>query len=582
MKLTLIDFKNHERTSVDFTGSTQISGRNGSGKTSVLEGILYAYYGRDFYGKMVGEGCVRHGRPGCTVLLEGQDVIKRSWGTEGNVYINGKKMRQLDVAAEFPPMELAYALVNPLYLMYEVTPFGIRKLLMQHMQLPSREDLFLRKYPKELLDKFKVQDFESARREKKSLESSIASLNKEEELANAEIFSARAQREEIKSKRVRMPSGVLLKETARQKQIQEIEEKIKGLDNPRLRKKEVEDWMTVQKNCVEENCKEVGVDTLTELLNYWADAYTELKREYESVSGKLAIQDEVLVKLGRLSDKELCPVCGSSLSNIGGLFEKTAGERDRLKGVLGELTPRLEDAKGRMETFKEIKAELVIRRKDLALYKKRVVRLENLEEKLEKLKELQKGLTEQDFRNAVESEAQKRMLDNIKARIYDYKEKIVRLKESRKQLEAQLKEAKVIEEALSPQGVEAEQAIYMGEELQKELQEFFGKEVKVETVKRNKSNENFREIFNIRIGRTGMVSLSYGERILLMVVLSVILRRHIKDFRFDFMLLDESSVLSEDNMKKVVEYVEGAGLWLIYTRASDSGLTFKKVQHDRD
>jgi len=577
MKLTLIDFKNHERTSVVFTGSTCISGRNGSGKTSVLESILYAYYGRDFYGKMIGESCVRHGRPGSTVLLEGEDIIKRSWGKGGSVYINGKKMRQLDVAAGFPPMELAYALVNPLYMLYEMTPFQIRKMFMGHMQLPSREELFLRKYPKELLSKFKEQDFESVHRTTRSLGESLRSLDREEELANAEIFSAKAQREEIAAKRVRMPKGVLLKETKRQKEIQKVEEKMRGLDNPRLRVKEMEDWLSMARVQVEENCKEVKGDLLSDLIIHWEDAYVELHREYENISGKLAVQNEVLVRLGKLSDKDLCPVCGSSLSNIGGLFEKTAEERDRLKSVLDELEPRVENAKGKVDGFKELRDEVVKRKDNLSLFKKRVVRVKNLEEKLEKLKVLQKGLTEQDFKNAVESEAQKRMLDLIKVRIYDNKQRILKIKESRKKVKEDLKEAKVIEEALSPQGVEAEQAIYMGEVLQKELQGFFEKDVKVETVKKNKSNENFREIFNIRIGRTSMVSLSYGERILLMVVLGVILRKYIGEFRFDFILLDESSVLSEDSMQKALEYVKSAGLYLIYTRANDSGLTFKEV-----
>lgn len=582
MKVTLIDFKNHVRTEVEFTGSTQISGRNGSGKTSVLEAILYAYYGRTFFGNIAGENFVRRGRPGCTVLVEGKDVIKRSWGSEGHVFINGKRMRQLDVAAQFPPQELAYALVNPLYMMYELRPFDIRKMFMQYMEMPSREELFKERYgnDEELLKTFRETDWESAKRTKKSLEESIRSLDREIELANIEVLSAKAQREEIAAKRIKMPKGVLLKETKRQAEIQKLEQKLFEIKDSGLRLKELEDWTRVTNERIEKHLKELRVKNLSELIDAYAQSLSTYRVEFNRVSGRLDMQNELLVNLAKLEGMALCPLCGSSLDNLGGLFERTTQERDRLKSHLEEVKPQMEATAVLLEDFKQIREKAVESKEEMSLMKKRVRRVQNLKDRIAKLKDLQKGLTEKDFNNAVESKAQAKMLEAIKTKIYYFKGRVEELKKSKRGLEVQLKTAVLIEEALSPAGVEAQQAVYMGEVLEGELEKFFDKPVEVVTVRRNKSNHNFREVFDVKVGGTSIPELSYGERILLMVVFSVILRKYIKDFRFDFMLLDEASVLSEDNMRKVLEYVQGAGLYLIYTRASDSGLTFETIKND--
>jgi hypothetical protein len=72
------------------------------------------------------------------------------------------------------------------------------------------------------------------------------------------------------------------------------------------------------------------------------------------------------------------------------------------------------------------------------------------------------------------------------------------------------------------------------------------------------------------------MGLSFGERVLMGVILSLMLRRLVKNFPFDFMLLDEASVLSSDTLRVIKELVAKDRVGLIYTKASESDLTLEE------
>lgn len=94
--LALNNWKSVEVTRYDFEpGLNFILGPNGRGKTSLLEGITFALFGRIRDSKAV--DCIRHGassaRASVTVSLDGVDVIDRSIDSSGNVSVTLTRSR---------------------------------------------------------------------------------------------------------------------------------------------------------------------------------------------------------------------------------------------------------------------------------------------------------------------------------------------------------------------------------------------------------------------------------------------------------------------------------------------------------
>jgi len=213
----------------------------------------------------------------------------------------------------------------------------------------------------------------------------------------------------------------------------------------------------------------------------------------------------------------------------------------------------------------------------------KISRYKKIEEQLKTLRAKQKGLSEGDFRTAVESEAQGKMLKVLKLRNKRGKEKVEENRQAIKNTQKELGEAEMLYEALSPQGISALQAKDVGERIATELGEYFpDREIEVSTVRANKTNDNFREVFDITVDGIHYTDLSFGERILMGVVLSLFLRKCVGDFPFNFMLLDEASVLSETTLDTILDKVQSEGLNLIYTKASNEELNLKVMENGRD
>lgn len=574
MRITLTNFKNHTNTDVDLKDSTVIEGRNGSGKTSILEAIMFVFYGRDFFGKVAVDGFVGHGKPECSASVElGGKVIKRTYSTEGNVYINGVKQRQIDFSAKFPPLELAYALTNPLYMLYEMTSLKLRALFMEYIPTPDPVEVFKAKYSKDedMVERFRLGSYEEARKALVSLERAVDAMDRDKTYKEQEIYACRARIEGINAVRVRGPQGILKREKERQAKIEQLAVKLATMGNVKSDLQAIKDRLGVIEQEVRGALEETKSENLSALIEFYKESCLKLQKEDARLEA--VIEDKTLT-LGLVSDEGTCPVCGTKLMSIGGLKKKLEGEIAMTVELRGRIIPQLEAFGDSLVTATELKREAVELQAKLSQAKKKLSEFNNTTKKIAELRELQKGLSEDDFRRAVESESQKKLKAYTFGQIKNLQISIKGLNEKIAGTAKEIAKAEVLAEALSPQGVQAELAITVGETIQSRLKEYFpGREVSVKTVRKNKSNGNFREVFDIRLDKVHFVNLSFGEKLLMMVILGLVLREYVKDFAFNFVLLDEASVLSSGTLGLIHRAVEKANLMLLCTKASENDLS---------
>lgn len=581
MRIILTDFKNHDRLDATIDSSTAITGRNGSGKTSVLEAIMFAYYGRDFWGKIAVDGFVQKGKPGCSVVVDAFGmVVKRTFGKEGSVYINGVKMRQTDFISKFPPMDLAYALVNPMHMLYNINPMELRSLFMTYIPTRDRVEIFKEKYSsdEDLVSRFEVSDYESIHKAKKSLLNTIDSLDRDEQYKLQELASLEAQKKEIMSKRVRKPKGVLTSESKKQDEINDMEYKRGLLEGSESELKSIDDRLEIIKEKLKIPFENTGTSKITELLEVFAKDYQEKRDAFEEQRDLVAVIDFRINELEGLSGKTECPTCGSNLSNIDGHLKVMKENKADESLLLEKRKLELEEAEDMYISIKDVVQEVRSLQERRPGIKKKASEYKNLGSKIKKAREKLVGLSEDAFKKAVESEAQTKMLISIKDTVRSHKDSIERIKQSRKETRAELEDILILEEALSPKGVRADQAMSVAEVIAEELKAFVGENVSVKTVRKNKSNDRFREVFDVRINGVHFSNLSFGERMLVTVVFGIILRKYVPDFMFDFILLDEASVLSQEKLDLLQKYVEDHGLRLVYTKASEDDLNLASLK----
>jgi DNA repair protein SbcC/Rad50 len=577
MKIHLENFKNHSNSSFEISKGVAITGRNGSGKTSILEAILYALYGRDWNGGLATDQYLNKQAQSMFVVLELNEFTLKRGFSKGKTTLawDGKNIRHTDVLARLPEIGLAYSILNPLFLVHHLSPLELRSYFMQFSQKEDPVELFKKDFsddPK-LVERFKLGDYAQARARVKSLEQVIRNLEEDVALRQAQIFSDKAQLEELARNRIQRPRGVLKREQERQSRIEALSIKVGQAQGLESDIQSAQDRLTLIKQGLEKPLERAGVKTVSELAQYYEKDLDDTARTYQKTVSGIELT-QLLIK--RVGSGGVCPVCNQSLIGVdlSASLERQLASQKSLKDNLQDMIVKKKDY---LETALEVKIDIKNLKAELMSLQTKRSRLNRVLEELEELKAKQKGLSEEDFKLAVESEAQIKMRTAINQRIARCKEVIVKDKESIKNTKVELKEALLLQKALSPQGIQASQAKQVGESVAKALKEFFpDKEVVVDTVRENRTNDNFREVFDIRINGVYYMGLSFGERVLMGVILSLMLRRLVKNFPFDFMLLDEASVLSSDTLRVIKELVAKDRVGLIYTKASESDLTLEE------
>lgn len=143
--LTLKGFKNHvEEKSFDFNDYTVVIGDNGLGKTTVGEGLSYVMYGCSLTGNDKADSLLLNKASdkiyGSAVFeVYGKEhTIIRKRGKAVELYLDGKKTTQTELAKILPPKDVFLAIFSPEFFMTMGETKG-RNFLMDVLPLISKE-----------------------------------------------------------------------------------------------------------------------------------------------------------------------------------------------------------------------------------------------------------------------------------------------------------------------------------------------------------------------------------------------------------------------------------------------------------
>lgn len=572
MKVSLIDFKSHANTEVEFSGTTQIKGRNGEGKTSILEGIVFTLFGRNFYGKMSTDVFIKRESPCATAIVELDGTeIKRTQGEDSSVYLNGAKSRVAEVGGLFPSVDVCMPIINPLYFMYEMSDSIKRELFMKLLPTLDREELFKKHYSdrKDLVDRFKSSTLSRIREQLKSNET-ILKVNASQSAAyELDITLHKEEIKEIRKGIPKTPAGILKKEKALQVQLETVQKDISLLGNPIERVKEYEAELEGYRAEAQPIVKKLQVQNLTGAVEKMQVGLATIQTRYD-VEKKSLAEDEVLLgQLEKFKDGT-CPVCeqpvGGGVDRFEALKITMEGQEERVE----ELEEKVVKYTRIYKSLVDLKDNVLRCSNGMAVWKKKITRYKNLLKKAKELEGKLVGNTKEDFAKAVEIERLRATVKQVQNEVMRKKGSIARLKITSGKLENDLPDLVLLEEALSKKGVDA----WIAKEHAKTIEKLLSKYVKVQvvTVLENKTNDNTKEVFEVTKDGVSFRSMSFGERLQMSIAFGLVLRKLVDNFNIPFVLLDEGSVLSKKTLDQIIEWVESEGCYLIYTKASNSAL----------
>lgn len=572
MKLSLIDFKKHSSYDVDLDGNVLITGKNGEGKTSILEGIVFALFGRNFYGKVATDMYVKNGAPCGTAILTMENTeIKRTQGDDNAVYLNGAKSKVAEIGSLFPSVEMALPVINPLYFMYEMTDSDKRELFMKLLPPISREEIFKKHYSdrKDLVDRFRSSSLRNVRDQIKNSETILNANLGQISTYELDIKEKDEKIEEIRKNMPEAPEGVLEREKEVQKELDKLQKELGLLGNPQARIDEYKKELDEYKAEVEPIVEKLKAKNFSEAAEKVSSAKEEIEQQYESLREDIAKKKLVLGQLEQFEDGS-CPLCKQPVASAQERIEETTKELEQLNDEVIAVKAKLDKYVEINKKFETLKDNVTRCVNGMKLHQKNVSKYEKLLSDIKELEEQLVGNSKEDFKNAVEIERQREVVKILQNEILSKKGTVAKLKSTNEKLQNDLPDLKLLEEALSNKGVDA----WIAKEHAKTIEKLVGKymDLEVVTVLENKTNDNTKEVFEVTRNGVSFRSMSFGERLKVSVAFGLVLRDLIPSFNLPFVLIDEGSVLSKDSLDDVKTWLNDSGVDLIYTKASDSKL----------
>jgi DNA repair exonuclease SbcCD ATPase subunit len=589
MKLTLRNVRKHSSLEVDLSGGLALLGDNGVGKTSVLDAISFLFYNRTSQGKTSVSEMVKVGESEMVVMLDtGENIIKRVYdGVSSSVYKDDIKITQEKLSTEIAPIDLGLWMINP-FMWLSTNEIDTRKKLFSLIEAPDSEGVFKELYGDELYNEYSLLNGTTARKRLNDFKISLSTFTNLV-LMNKDILKQNLRT--LKELNESTQNSTIKKEVESYNNLQELQNKLASLEK---QEKELIELQTA-----DFNDKDSLANVLSELDIMIADTGRSSAEEYlaelEEGAKKgerfLAVTKEQLSSniafVENMEDIEktnVCDKCGTELSpdvakeKVSSLLLEQDKFRDtviRAEAKLKEIYTLSDKLRSLVSGKKTLQERINVRAFDGEL----------LQSVTEQIANYRKEISQADSPERQAKLLELEEYDRAIARIKEIEQGNIALESKTAESEinigrvkAEIKKYELLVKAFGRNGVEAKQAEAQSKVLNDIFQEFT--DVEIISSKKNKSNDNIKQVFEVTREGVSSNCFSLGELLEHSIILSLVLRRLAKDKYpvFDFVCIDEAVILGAKAKARVNELCNREGVHVIYTqRDSRDKLMVKRV-----
>lgn len=541
--LTLVNFKKFEKISLEFDEVNELHGANGVGKTSILEAIIVGYYGFLPDGKSGVDRLIQNGKDSCTIVIEDEDIglITRVIKLKGQeLQVDGKKISQDNFRTMYKlvPDEYFLASVNPSY--WKDLDYKERRSIISDLTPKvDRNEVFKAMYPERLLEKFQIMTYTEVNSKVKSIISSIDNtkgaitqikIDLRNPVKTDNTFDEKRYADLVKKKEAYKLLEPRIDEISR---LEESKDLIKEVEEANSKKEEIEMQLKVlvkdySFSDAEKDGVKLDIDAIRSII--------EAKSKYiETIAKKNAEYDHSMVlygKQGKAKENKLCEVCGRPLSDEEAHELKPQIDFIQLQKEIADLEDRLEKIELWEEELKDYDQKIQEYNSELKNIEFVLRSASSLNDILGRKEEIEKnkdkvlaevdaiGWTYEADEELKNLEIEKAKLEGVnelqKKQNKELQNNLERYNSDLEAYEKELEDLEILKEALGPKGVESEIAVRKTKFIEQAVAKY-SKDVVIETVEPLKSQDGYKEVFNVF--KAGIVErkLSTGQRIVLAV-----------------------------------------------------------------
>jgi len=586
--ITLTNFKSCRSGEYKFGKYNIVTGANGVGKSSILEGIVYVLTNKTSMGTTGVDRYITNGKSKMRVDLdiEGIGMVTRGINNgKGVLMVNGDQVTNSSFESRYC-VEINYLMgaICPEY--WKSMLYGDRrKLVMGLLPEVDRNEVFVKMFDREdLRERFQMESYAEVNASVRSLEGTIQDKNGRvaqiiseiEEVKNVEgdevEFSKLEKYQELKEKIEN--ESVIVKELEKLKV-----EKEEELQIDKKVEKAVQD--------LSENQEELEVhrreSTALENLKVELELGIEKTGTVDKIEAVLDITNQRLIQIRKNLDK--CPVCDKK-------YNPSKMIKD-LEREIKDFEIKLQKAKGQRDELQAMELKIASIDHNIRKAQEIIDQSENIIELAQDRKEksldpdiaklTKRLITDNDRGEYSDLDKQYTKFKVDQGIMKDKQKRLKRLKEegqeNKKQIESdkvELTNLKVLSEALSPKGVDAE-IIKTKTKVLEGYIERYANGVRIETIQDLKSGTGVKQVFNITKMGVSESQLSTGEKMKLAVAFSLGIQDLVKKQlhkNIKFLMIDDASLITDtDVFLKVI-----GDRQLIVVKNTDSKEVDIKVQ----
>jgi DNA repair exonuclease SbcCD ATPase subunit len=460
------------------------------------------------------------------------------------------------------------------------------------LPVPDRKTIFKKKYGKGLDDKaldyllnqYALYTEKTAKTQLKALEEVYLdckdtidqnSLHKNTQIKEKEMLEKDLIKD-FDSKAPTNDSGI----AAIQSELNLINDKLYAVGNLSERKEFIEDFIGKLKARARDVLVKINSPRLKDAIDDLDARINDTADKLASYTSSSERMNQVIQLLEKSSTTGICELCGGDFDGKDVTDRKVdlkakVREIDTKYTVLHEEHKEIEETLAELRSIRtlgsEKQAELEVISERYEDYQKLLADKESLREKLAGYRSVDTTVRDTHLRAEAKIEEIDRVIGHIE-------KKNEELQKQAEQLSPKLEEMKVIVEAHGSKGVNAEVAKVQTKGLEGIVSNYLkDHKIQITTVRENKTNEGYKEVFDIFVNGIEFKSLSFGQKVLVASAFCLAVMDLLSS-KFRVLLLDEASVLSKDTFATIHNWCTKGEVDLIATKVADTNFTIKEAK----